>query len=196
VQTHPAPVRIVVLDANVLFPLSLRDLLLRAFEKGLYRLQISRQIWDEVIRNLVENGRMTQEQAAYLDTRVLAFLAETDALVDGYQALIPTLTNDPKDRHVLAAAIHSHAATIVTFNLKDFPPQALASSGVSAEHPDVFACGLYAENATAMAAVVREQAAGLRRPPLTISEVLDTLERHVPELVALLRPALQDHSPA
>ena len=61
---------VVVLDANALFPLSLRDLLFRAVEKGLYRLRISRDIWDEVIRNLIENGRMTPEGAAYLDMRV------------------------------------------------------------------------------------------------------------------------------
>ena len=51
--TSPTPSPVVVLDANVLFPLSLRDLLFRALEKGLYRLQINRHIWDEVIRNLV-----------------------------------------------------------------------------------------------------------------------------------------------
>jgi hypothetical protein len=65
---------VVVLDANVLFPLSIRDLLFRAVEKGLYRLQISRDIWDEVIGNLIENGRMTPEAAAYLDLRVQEFL--------------------------------------------------------------------------------------------------------------------------
>ena len=37
----------VVLDANVLYPASLRDLLLRCAEKELYRLQLSQDIWTE-----------------------------------------------------------------------------------------------------------------------------------------------------
>jgi predicted nucleic acid-binding protein len=183
---------VVVLDANVLFPLSLRDLLFRAVEKGLYRLQISREIWDEVIRNLVENGRMTPEGAAYLDMRVQEFLAENDALVSGYEALVPTLTNDPKDRHVLAAAIHAHAEAIVTFNLKDFPADALARYGIVAEHPDVFLCRLHGDNPDILLTILREQAAGLRKPPLTIGDVLDTLARHIPSFVSLVRPALVD----
>lgn len=190
--TSPTPSRVVVLDANVLFPLSLRDLLFRALEKGLYRLQISRRIWDEVIRNLVENGRMTPDGAAYLDMRVQEFLAENDALVSGYEALIPTLTNDPKDRHVLAAAIHAHAEAIVTFNLKDFPIDALAPYSIVAEHPDVFLCRLHRENPDVLVAIVREQAAGLRNPPLTVDDVLNTLARHVPGFVSLVRPALLD----
>jgi hypothetical protein len=94
VPTSPTPSRVVVLDANVLFPLSLRDLLFRALEKGLYRLQNSLHMWDEVIHNLVESSPMTPEGAAYLDMRVQEFLAENDALVSGYEALILILTID------------------------------------------------------------------------------------------------------
>lgn len=191
----PPPIttaRIVVVDANVLFPLSLRDLFFRAFEKGLYRLRISRQIWDEVVHNLVEDDRMTRKQALYLDTRVQAFFTANDALVSSYESLIPSLTNDPKDRHVLAAAIQAHAEAIVTFNLKDFSPDALAAHSIIAEHPDTFLCRLYGDNSASMAAVVQEQAAGLRRPPFTLDEVLHTLARHIPTFVSLVRPALDE----
>ena len=99
-----APIHRVVLDANVLYPASLRDLLLRCAEKELYRLQLSQDIWTEVVRNLVDTGRMTSAQAARLDAAIGAFLRRSDALVTGYEPLIPTLTNDPKDRHVLAVA--------------------------------------------------------------------------------------------
>lgn len=180
----PQSVPVAVVDANVLFPLSLRDVLLRAVEKGLYRLRISQQIWDEVVRNLVTTGRMTPGRAAYLDARVHEFLADNDAYVGGYEALIPTLTNDAKDRHVLAVAVHAQAETIVTFNLRDFPPDALAPHAVVAEHPDVFLCRLYADNAAALDTIVREQAAGLRNPPMTVGEVLHTLAQHVPAFVS------------
>jgi predicted nucleic acid-binding protein len=49
-----------------------------------------------------------------------------DCLVGNYESLISSLSlPDPDDRHVLAAAIRARADVIVTFNLKDFPAEAL-----------------------------------------------------------------------
>ena len=48
------------------------------------------------------------------------------------------MTNDPKDRHVLAAAIRSRARVIVTLNLRDFPESSLSQYGIAAQHPDDF----------------------------------------------------------
>ncbi len=62
-----------------------------------------------------------------------------DSLVVGYESLIDFVTlPDPKDRHVLAAAIKGRADVIVTFNLKDFPADVLEAYDLSAQHPDVF----------------------------------------------------------
>ena len=62
-----------------------------------------------------------------------------DALVTGYEDLIPALTlPDPDDRHVLAAAIRCGASAIVTFNEKYFPTDALSKYGVHTRHPDDF----------------------------------------------------------
>jgi hypothetical protein len=52
------------------------------------------------------------------------------------------MTNDPKDRHVLAAAIACGADTIVTTNTKDFPPTATAAHGITARSPDEFLVSL------------------------------------------------------
>jgi hypothetical protein len=54
------------------------------------------------------------------------------------------MTNDPGDRHVLAAAVFAGASLIVTFNLKDFSEKALAPWQIEAQHPDTFLCTLYA----------------------------------------------------
>ena len=60
------------------------------------------------------------------------------AVVDGYQPLMPAMTNDPKDRHVLAAAVRGEAALIVTADLRDFPPVALDPFDIEAISPDDF----------------------------------------------------------
>lgn len=61
-----------------------------------------------------------------------------DAWIEDYDPLIPTMTNHPKDRHVLAAAVRTGAQTIVTFNLKDFPEASLTPWNVEAQSPDDF----------------------------------------------------------
>ena len=53
------------------------------------------------------------------------------------------MTNDPKDRHVLAAAVKCRAHFIVTSNLRHFPSESLAEWGVEATHPDEFLLRLY-----------------------------------------------------
>lgn len=48
------------------------------------------------------------------------------------------MTNDPGDRHVIAAAVKCGAEAIVTFNLRHFPDAALDTWNIEAQHPDEF----------------------------------------------------------
>ena len=128
----------VVLDANVLFPFTLRDTLLRATYAGLYQVRWSAEILDETARNLIGTGRMTDEQAQHLVEQMTKAFPE--AMIEGYELLTPTMPNDEKDRHVAAAAVKAGAEVIVTNNLKDFrdlPP------GIEAQSPDTFLCDLF-----------------------------------------------------
>ena len=60
-------------------------------------------------------------------------------LVTGFEPLITTIKlPDPDDRHVAAAAIHTRAEGIITFNLKDFPEESLELFNIKAIHPDEF----------------------------------------------------------
>ena len=101
-----------------------------------------------------------------------------DCLVTGYEPLIGGLTlPDPDDRHVLASAILCGANTIVTFNLKDFPEDALRPYGIEAQHPDEFLnCQLdLAPNVVCTAA--KRHRSSLKNPPMNVAEYLASLER-------------------
>lgn len=100
-----------VLDANVLYPALLRDLLLSLADSGLYVARWTQTIEDEWVQNLAANypGKETAIRA----TAAAAREAIPDCLIDGYLPTISTLTlPDPDDRHVLAAAIVGHADAI------------------------------------------------------------------------------------
>jgi PIN domain len=102
----------------------------------------------------------------------------SDALVTGYEDLIPSLRlPDPNDRHVLAAAIRGRADVIVTMNLKDFPAEVLAPFGLEAQHPDEFALHLFDLAPGRVVAAAQMHRQSLRKPPKTVEEYLDTLER-------------------
>jgi hypothetical protein len=84
---------------------------------------------------------------------------------------------DSNDNHVLAAAIAAEASFIITYNLTDFPEATLTSHGVSARHPDDFVCELLATSRSDVIAAVRCHRMSLRKPPKTVDEYLETLDR-------------------
>jgi hypothetical protein len=105
--------------------------------------------------------------------------AVPDCVIDGYQPLIDGLElPDPDDRHVLAAAIHSGAALIVTANLKDFPSRITGAFGIEAKHPDRFVLDIFEHAPETVLDVVGQQAEALKSPRQTIAELVDRLERN------------------
>lgn len=168
---------IVVYDANVLYPSTLRDLLIRVAQAGLVGAKWTDEILDEVFDNLSGN-RPDLDPAALARTRELMVRSVRDCLVVGYQPLIDTLhLPDPKDRHVLAAAIKSRAQIIVTNNLKDFPAHLLEGWNVEAKHPDEFVLDQIDLDRQAVYGAVQRIADAWRNPPRTVLDVLDRLER-------------------
>ncbi len=134
----------VVFDACVLFPASLRDLLIelarRAFHKQYFRAKWTEKIHEEWINSLLKT-RSDLSRLALERTHRLIDANVPECLVTNYEHRIPFLKlKDENDRHVLAAAIECEASIIVTFNLKDFPKKDLQSYGVIAKHPDEFLC--------------------------------------------------------
>jgi predicted nucleic acid-binding protein len=178
-----------VLDACVLFPMTLRDTLLRAADAGLYRPYWTDDILEEVRRNLVEERHVTAEQAERLIAQMKRYFPES--LITHHTALIPDMTNHPKDRHVLAAAVAAGAQIIVTDNLRDFPHAALDPLGVEAQSADTFLTDLFALDSERMARIVEEQAQDRHKPPKTTLQVLAILAKHAPTFAALVHPQPQ-----
>jgi hypothetical protein len=131
-----------VLDACVLAPAGVCDLYLRlAEEPRLYSPRWSQEILDEVHRTQIGDLNWPESLADYWRSEVTKAFPE--ALVTGYEAVVPQCTNHPKDRHVLAAAIKAPAYAIVTFNLRHFPKSALEPYAIVAHHPAQYLCTLY-----------------------------------------------------
>lgn len=63
---------------------------------------------------------------------------QAEVPVEAIEPLIEEMTNHPKDRHVLAAAVAAEAPFVVTANLKDFRPEDTQPHGVEALSPDAF----------------------------------------------------------
>jgi hypothetical protein len=101
--------------------------------------------------------------------------------------LEPSTINDPKDRHVLAAAVASDAQVIVTLNLKDFPPESCEPFAIEPLHPDAFLMDLFGLDDRMVYQAVQRQAATLRRPPMQLDELLDRLAVTVPTFAQTLR---------
>lgn len=182
---------IVVLDACVLYPASLRDFLLCLAEQGCLRPAWSSDIVDEFVRNILAD-RPDLDRRQLRRTVDAMNAAFPEALAKGYEHVIATLTlPDVDDRHVLAAAIKAKATTIVTLNLKDFPASELAKHRVVAIHPDAFVVGLMKTDPTIVERAFAAQRRSLKNPPVSVVDLLATLERRgMVETVRLLRVRL------
>lgn len=167
----------VIYDACVLFPAPQRDLLIRIAVTGVVRARWTDRILDECFRSiLARRPELTMEKLAR--TRTLMNRAVRDCLVTGYAGLADHLDlPDPDDRHVVAAALRSGAQAIVTANLKDFPPQALAPLDIEALHPDRFVLDILDLAPGVVLKAVHDQVAALCNPPRELSDLLDTLEK-------------------
>ena len=86
------------------------------------------------------------------------------------------MTNDPKDRHVLAAAIVADVDYLVTYNLKDFPVRSYQDYELSVLHPDNFLLALCDDcGDEALINVLEQQSRNLKKTSLSPLQILDKL---------------------
>jgi predicted nucleic acid-binding protein len=165
------------LDANVLYPPTIRGVLLELAQADVFAPLWSEMVHVEWMRSLAEK-RPNIPPAAIKRLRALMDTYVGDVTVTGYEHLIDTLVlPDPNDRHILAAAIHGQASVIVTNNLKDFPASALAPHNIIAQSADSFVLGLITADGAAVAAALAEDRADLVKPPVSADDYLVMLGR-------------------
>ncbi|MFC7048545.1 PIN domain-containing protein [Emcibacter nanhaiensis] len=178
----------VILDACVLYPYLLRDLLIRVTQTGLYRAKWTDKINEEWIENLLQK-RPELSREKLERTAELMHQAVPDSLVEDFEILMCDLKlPDENDRHVLAAALKARADMIVTYNVKDFPKDYLWDLEIEVQHPDDFLVCQIDLNQGLVLQAIREQLADLKKPSLSADEYLLALEkRELTKTAARLR---------
>lgn len=185
----------VVLDACVLIPLRLASTLLWLAEADLFTPLWSEEILDEVERNLPGAASITPAKAARRVSQMReGFGAE--AMVDGYEHLVPAMTNHSKDRHVLAAAVAAEADIIVTDNIRDFPEQAVAPHGITVMESEDFLLMLLAESPQQVIDTLEREVAAFRKPVTSLSEFLGQLTYAAPTFANLAADIATEPDPA
>ena len=172
----------VVLDACVLIPMPLADTLLRMAEHPrLYLPKWSQGILDEVSRNLASKWNMPAETVERREIALHTHFPE--AFVEGFEPLLELMTNDPGDRHVLAAAVRCNAELIVTFNRRHFPPKSLEQWQMEVQGPSTFLRGLYDLETGLFLQKLHAQAETIGVP---LPRLLSALAKSVPRFVEYL----------
>jgi predicted nucleic acid-binding protein len=164
----------VILDANVLYPALLRDVLLTLAHADIYNAKWTATIEQELTRALLRDFPDKANLVEQLAQRMRE--AVPDCLVTGYEPLVDSLQlPDADDRHVLAAAVVGHADAIVTFNRKDFPPEVCSPFSVEVQSADEFLVNQITLQKLPALAAIRRMRERWERPEVTAAELIDLL---------------------
>lgn len=151
-----------LLDACVLYPTVMREMLLGAAKAGFYEPRWSDRILEEWARAARKIGEDGEAQARF---EIAQIEREFPNAVAQYQpeALTRLWLPDPDDIHVLDAAVASSCDGIVTVNAKDFPRNILSEEGLYRSDPDGLLCRFFDEDASEMKSVAEAVLAEARR---------------------------------
>ena len=143
----------IVLDACVLYPTVLREILIGVARAGLFTPLWSDRIleeWARATRKLGDGAEaIARGEVALLRAEFPAACGPARPAIEARLTL-----PDDNDRHVLAVAIASGANTILTFNAADFPRHLLAEEGLARRDPDGFLWEIWSHYPAAMSGVV------------------------------------------
>lgn len=151
-----------VLDACVLYPTVMREVLVGVAARGLFRPIWSERLLEEWARAAARRGPADEAYARGEIARLNAQFPEASHVTrQGIEAKL--WLPDEGDIHVLATAVSSGADVIVTMNARDFPRGMLADEALSRADPDGFLLGYYHADPDAVRAVCADVLAEARR---------------------------------
>lgn len=125
----------IVLDACVLYPTVMREVLLGAAKKGAFMPLWSARLLEEWRRAA---ARHSDDQARVAGVEIALLKANWPKSEVPVAQVDNLWLPDENDIHVLETAITSKADVIMTLNTKDFPSRILSNHGVLRRDPDSF----------------------------------------------------------
>lgn len=177
------PRLVAALDADVLVPILSCDFLLTAFDLGLYEPVVSTEVIAEVERNLIEDfphldpaglRRRVAQMREALDDHIV----EPGSLDD-----VPDGIN-PKDRHVIAAALVGEASVVVSNDRRLRAETKDSDIGLVAMSGDDFATRLWALMPHDVNEVISTLVAKRTKRPLTAEELIETMRTTFPTMAS------------
>ncbi|MEJ6641476.1 MAG: PIN domain-containing protein [Octadecabacter sp.] len=142
----------VLIDACVLYPTVMREVVLGVAAKGLFDPRWSPRILEEWARAARKIGPQGETIARGEIAAITARFPRAQVQIpQGVEARL--WLPDPNDIHVLAAAVGCSADAIMTVNAKDFPRNELADEGLQRVDPDWFLVDLAIQNPDAVQSV-------------------------------------------
>lgn len=171
-----------------------RNLLLSLAEADFFRLRWSATILDEAqkaIRRILEGKGIADAEARAQRARRAMERAFGEADVGDYQVMLRACEAlpDPGGFHVLAAALKTQAAIIVTDNLKDFPASVLGPLNLEARSADELIADTIALDPGRAVAAVRRMRERFKLPEKSADMLLLDMEAEgLVETVDVLRP--------
>lgn len=160
------------LDANVIRGQQTNDVLLSVADQGVFEPRWTENVIDEMRRNRPPG---VSEKA--IDRRISMMNgAFPDAMTEAPpQELQDQMQADPKDTHVLAGAVHSESAVLVTDNLKDFSPPSSGPNAMRVESLNQFLNRKLDEEPERVQAGLQNMVDRNQRDPKTMSALIDTM---------------------
>jgi len=170
-----------LVDACALAGALRRNLLLTLAEAEFFRVRWSQPIMDET--RIAIEGILSKKHVSDATVRAVRacggmMKAFEDAMVAGFEEYLPACAGlpDPKDAHVLAAALKTRADVIVTENLNHFPDEVLDPLGIEAHPADTFIANTIALEVGRAVTAIRRMRERLVDPTLSADDLFLKME--------------------
>jgi len=168
-----------VLDACVMYSVTITDALMSIAVKGLYAPKWTQKIEEEWISALEENRPDLEGRLDIRRDCMREVIPDWEIPKASWSSLVDSLTlPDPDDRHVLAAAICGHADCIVTKNLDDFPTNITSLYDIEIIDPDQFMIHQWNLESIPVMAAFKEMRARRKKPIERVEMFAQTLEKN------------------